>query len=240
MKEYTLKNGVVTYDKRLDRIPEFDERSKEFPIRRLLEEEGKKKLRSYTWRCPVWLDQGRQGSCVGMAFAHEAAARPAMVEGINERFAVEKIYYPAQNIDPWAGGSYPGATPFYEGTSVLAGAKAARAAGLFDDFYWAFSLEDAILAIGYGGGGIAGFNWYQGMEAPDRNGFVHPTGRWLGGHAVYFNISRVNRKERYLAFHNSWGNSFEWKISFDDFEKLLHNNGEFCVPVNRNRINIAA
>ena len=57
-----------------DRLVQFDERSRAFPIRALIDADAKP--RSYTWQCPVWLDQGTEGACVGFGVSHEAAARP--------------------------------------------------------------------------------------------------------------------------------------------------------------------
>ncbi len=51
----TVKDGSRVRDPRLDRLVRFDLRSKEFPIRILVEG---KAPRSYTWRCQKCLDQG--------------------------------------------------------------------------------------------------------------------------------------------------------------------------------------
>ena len=64
----TLKDGNKTGDIRLDRIKYFDKRSRGYPIRRMV---ARKKMRSYTWRCNVHLDQGSEGACVGFGVAHE-------------------------------------------------------------------------------------------------------------------------------------------------------------------------
>ena len=123
--EIVLKDGTTTQDPRLDRLVEFDEKSRSFPIRELLRAD---EPRSYTWSLPVYLDQGYEGACVGFSWSHELAARPVEVQGVTNETA-RQVYFEAQRIDEWEGGAYDGAIPFYEGTSVLAGAKALQAQG---------------------------------------------------------------------------------------------------------------
>ena len=228
-----LKDGTTTNDKRLDRLAQFDERSRAFPVRELVVD---KPLRSYTWKLDTYLDQGREGACVGFSWSHELAARPVGVSGIDNSTA-RTVYFEAQKLDPWEGGAYPNAVPFYEGTSVLAGAKAIQALGKIKEYRWAFSLHDALLAIGYQGPGILGCWWYEGMMNTDDKGFIKPTGRIVGGHAIV--VRGVNFKRREVRLSNSWGKSWgkdgDALMTFEDFEKVLMDDGEFCVPVKRNK-----
>lgn len=229
--EVKLKDGTTTLDKRLDRLVEFDERSREYPIRTLVAE---KPLRSYTWALPVYLDQGYEGACVGFSWSHELAARPVPVAGITNETA-RQTYFQAQQLDSWEGGAYPGAVPFYEGTSVLAGAKAVLAQGKIKEYRWAFNLENALKAIGHQGPGILGCWWYEGMMNPDEKGFIKPTGRAVGGHAIV--VRGVNVKNKIVRLSNSWGKSWgkdgDCFMTWEDFEKVLLNDGEFCIPVGR-------
>lgn len=229
----TLKDGSTTNDKRLDRLVSFDERSKNFPIRTLVAD---KKPRSYTWRLNTRLDQGSDGACVGFSWSHEMAARPVEIQGITNSTALS-TYYQAQQLDEWPGGSYPGADPFYEGSSVLAGAKAVQAQGHMTEYRWAFNLNDVILALGYQGPGVLGLNWTEDMFNPDKDGFVKPTGAVAGGHAIL--VRAVNIKKKYVTLANSWGTSWgkggDCYVTFDDLEKILADDGEFCIPVVRKK-----
>lgn len=230
-----LKDGTITEDPRLDRLIQFDERSRQFRAADGLEE---KKKRGYTWRISKWLDQGQQGACVGFAFGHDAIARPVSIPNVSDDYAREKIYWRAQEIDAWDGGAYPGATPFYEGTSVLAGAKAAQGLGHFDRYEWAFSVDELILSVGYKGPAIIGVNWLVGMLNTDIDGFVRVAGDFYGGHALP--VKSVNVKKGFFGLRNSWGR--EWgedgdcKITFDDMAKLLSQQGEACIPVLRKKV----
>jgi len=188
-----------------------------------------KEPRSYTWPCGVVLDQGSEGACTGFAVAHEAAAWPCRVWSINNKTARE-IYKRAQQIDEWPGEAY-------EGSSVLAAMKAGQERGWYQEYRWAFGLDDALLSIGHKGPGVAGLSWYTGMMETDSKGFIHPTGVVEGGHAIM--VRGVNVKKEYVKLHNSWGRS--WGIngtcflSFDDFGRLLKEKGEFCIPVKRTK-----
>jgi hypothetical protein len=229
-----LKDGSIVYDPRLDRLKQFDEKSRAFPVRMTLTAEQVKKPRGYTWGCPFWFNQGREGRCVEYGIVHEAGARPALVKAmlLEQILADKLIYWPAQREDQWPGGSYPGATPKYEGTSVLAGVKVAVRLGLYKEYRWAFGLDDLILAVGYKGPAILGVDWYEGMFDTDDKGFIHVSGGIAGGHAILCNGVSVSK--RAFRLHNSWGkdwgvNGEAW-LSFADMEKLLHDQGEACIP----------
>jgi hypothetical protein len=158
-----------------------------------------------------------------------------MVQGVTPKFAVEKIYWEAQKLDPWEGGSYPGAKPKYEGTSIICGIKAAQALGYIEEYRWAFGLADLILSVGRLGPAVLGLNWYEGMFGTDAKGFLQVTGELSGGHAIL--CKGVNLKGKYFVLHNSWGPKWgtggDAKISFDSMDRLLGEDGEAVVPLKR-------
>lgn len=228
-----LRDGSEVEDARLDRLVQFDENSRKFPIRSLFTPQ--QKMRSYTWNCDHWLNQGRQGACVMFALGHELVARPARAQPMTYEQLIER-YHQAQREDYWQGGSYPGASPFYEGTSLLAGIKVLQREGWFEEYRWAFGIDDLIRGVGHNGPAVLGINWYQGMYAANDKGFIKPTGRWVGGHAIL--DYKVNIKEEYFDLHNSWGRtSFgpngRAKVSFKDTERLLNEDGEAAFLINR-------
>jgi hypothetical protein len=216
------------------RLIQFDDRSRNFPIRAQLTPLQATTPRSYTWRNPIRLDQGSLGSCVGNAWAHELAAKPFPIPGVDERFAVD-VYNQAQVIDGFDD------TPPEEGTSVLAGAKIISKMGFLLEYRWAFGLDDLILAVGWKGPAVIGVPWYDAMMSTDKRGYVHATGGIVGGHAILCN--RVNIRDKFFGLSNSWGSWWgvkdSWglggacRISFADVDKLLHEQGEACIPVLR-------
>ena len=218
-------------DRRLGRLPQFDERSRLFKISAVVP----KTPRSYTWRCQRVLDQGDEGSCVGHGVAHELIARPVEALTVDHKYARETIYWGAQKIDEYPGGSYPGAKPFSEGSSVLAGCKVAKSLGWMDSYLWSFGIDDLILGVGYNGPAVLGIDWYDDMMDTDAKGFIHATGEVAGGHCILCNS--VNISGKYFKLHNSWGPSWgtggECKISFSDMTKLLKAEGEAAFFVGR-------
>jgi hypothetical protein len=232
MRRIALRDASIVSDSRLTRLRQFDDNSKAYPVRELVKARSP---RSYTWSCNTHLDQGQDGSCVGFSIAHELLAKPVAVRGMTPQFATEKIYWEAQRNDPWEGGSYPGAAPQYDGTSVLEGIKVVHDLGYIKEYRWAFGLEDLVLAIGHCGPAVLGINWYDGMFDTHICGYLHITGELAGGHAIL--CKGVNVKSRYFILHNSWG--VKWgvrgdaKLSWHEMERLLYEGGEACIPIQR-------
>ncbi len=230
--------SVILVEYKLGRIPKFDERSREFPIRPLLSDPkfiGKApvKRRSYTWNCPVVLNQRFEGACVGFAWAHELLSTPVAVKNLDNESA-RSIYKHAQTIDEWPGESY-------EGTSVLAGVKATQKLhpDTVKEYRWAFGITDVIETIARFGPVVLGINWYKDMYTPAKgnNAVIRPTGPLVGGHAIL----AIGYKDstKMIRLHNSWGSMWgsngQASISYDDLDRLLKENGEACVIVQRGR-----
>ena len=210
----------------LGRVQQFDPRSRNYSIRAYLDT---RTPRSYTWSCPVTLNQGSEGACVGFSWAQELAARPALVSGMTDEYA-RHIYHEAKKIDPWPGEDY-------EGTSILAGVKIVQSRGYITEYRWAFGIEDLAIGVSRAGPAVVGVDWYDGMFTPDSNGFIHPTGNIAGGHAIL--VKGYNVRARRFLLHNSWGPNWGRKgtcfISYDDLGNLLASGGEACIPVKRVR-----
>lgn len=232
-------------DRIVDRIPQFDERSRAFSAVVGIEENL---FRSYTWSCEVYNDQGREGACVGFAWSHELGARPKIV--IRDAAFALSIYRRAQQLDEWAGENY-------SGTSVLAGVKAVQETvntlgnSLIKEYRWAFGIQDVLRVIGYRGPVVLGIDWYSGMYSPDANHFISPVGERVGGHAIMANgvkIVKVNsllpatwdnvdQDKSYVRLHNSWGRGYGLNgdafITVRGLDKLLRDGGEACIPTLR-------
>lgn len=211
--------------RKFDRLVRFDERSRNYPIRALFAPDIKP--RSYTWACKLWLDQGSEGACTGFSMSHELAAKPVVVSGISNAFAIA-LYKRAQELDDWPGTNY-------EGSSVLGAMKAAMEKGYYTEYRWAFGEEDLAMAVGHHGPAVIGINWYEDMFEADRNGNIKVGGALAGGHAILCN--GFNVKKGVYRLHNSWGAGWalngECFISRADMTRLLKEQGEACVPVAR-------
>lgn len=239
-----LRDGSTTEDPRLDRLVEFDERSRNFAIRQVTPADVKPR----TWRLKQRLDQGAEGACVGFGWTHELDALP-FKQDFDATFAREQVYWPAQRIDPWPGGSYPGASPVYEGTSVLAGAKTVQSAGYIGEYRWAFSVEDVLRALTHEGPVVLGTWWYASMFEPRPSGLltVDPGSGRPGGHCYMLRgwrrVTRLPGEDGDVGpcvrVTNSWGPDWgvngEAFIRLDDLATLLADDGEACVPMARTR-----
>lgn len=233
-------------ERTFDRIAEFDERSRLYRAVDLITDYW---LRSYTWGCDVWNDQGWEGACVGFAWSHELSARPKIYR-VGEDVA-QRIYKRAQQLDQWPGENY-------EGTSVLAGIKAVQEMSgtqglpLIREYRWAFGIEEVVRVVGRRGPLVLGVNWYEGMDNVDANGFIHVTGTIRGGHAVMAHgvkcvwkdplstdrtFRNLDVNKSFVKLHNSWGKSWgnngRAKISVAGLDRLLREYGEACIPMKR-------
>lgn len=161
---FTLKNGYPTTDIRLDRIPQFDERSRDYQVRTLLKAAAPTKRRR-TIRFGPGFDQGQEGACVGFGNTHASQALPHK-KGPYDMLIAREWYHGAQQIDPWPGGAYSGASPFYEGSSVLAGVEYGRQKGMWSSYRWVGAgsqtvMQDIIDTLRYVGPIVFGLNWYE-------------------------------------------------------------------------------
>lgn len=254
-----LKGGHTTKDHRLDRIPEFDEKSKQYPIRKAVvrgEVLEDKEIVSKLWSLDTWLDQGREGRCVEYGICHDLLADPEPVAQkplVDQILETRRIYWTAQRNDAFPGGTYPGADPESEGTSVLAGVKAAHDLGFYGEYRWAFSLVGALLGLSHLGPLIIGVNWYEGLSETNDHGFIQVTGEQTGGHCILVigghieaidgfagkivSVDQINLDESYVLLHNSWGKSWgvegRGKLSIPDFDRLRKEDGEVCIATQR-------
>jgi hypothetical protein len=230
---------TMSQDKTFNWKPSFDERSKDFPIRAAIKERPKRRTKK--WRNGVILDQGREGACVGFGWTAEALSTPVAVdltrikaEAPDDATEFAKhIYNRAKQLDDTPGENY-------EGSSVLAGAKAMQELGLVKEYRWAFNIEDVIDALLTTGPVVLGIYWYEGMyEAPD--GILSVSGPLAGGHcitAVGFKLAKDSPTgEDTIILQNSWGYSWgTWglaEIRVSELAALLKNDGEACVPYRR-------
>lgn len=226
MSSTILANHTLTKDRRLDCISHFDPKSRAFLSRDLLEADP---ITTKVWPLSICLDQGNEGACVGFGFSHELAAEPAPVPGVTNEKAIA-LYKRAQDLDEWPGNKY-------EGTSVLAGAKACQEGGFLDAYFWATSALEVAQAISHIGPVVIGVDWLTGMEEPDAVGFIHAVGSKRGGHCVC--LHGVFNKEGTIWFRgqNSWGTAWGDKggffIALSDLQVLVDSQGAFCVPTSR-------
>lgn len=202
----------------LDWSPRHDERSRGFSVAGVVDTSKPLVARRWSAFSPP-LDQGSEGACVGFGAAgavnvHRLAA--AIVEHAARRSPAElapelldagdalELYRAAQTLDEWPGEEY-------SGTSVLAGMKAAVAAGLVGSYRWAFGTRQLAHAIIELGPAVIGVPWLSGMYATDARGVVQVTGEKVGGHClavVGFDPAHPLTGGPAFEWLNSWGPAY--------------------------------
>lgn len=208
------------------RLPSSDERDRRFLISAAVDRPDREYR--YWWSGGWWGDQGPLPHCVGYAWTHWLEDGPVTHKGQAPIVNPAELYRAAQRVDEWPGESY-------DGTSVRAGAKILQEMGLIAEYRWGWDLDSLVAALLAEGPVVVGTWWYAGMMGADEKGFVRATGRRLGGHAYL--VNGVNVRERRLRLKNSWGRSWgqnghAW-ISFDDMERLITEDGEVCLALER-------
>lgn len=229
---------VTTHNSRtFDWHPRFDPMSRQYGIMRNIERapEPTKKF----WEPGPLLNQGKDGACVGFGWSGELGASPVRVTGINYPFAMA-LYNSAKRFD-----EYPGED--YEGSSVLGGAKACQKLGLIGEYNWAFGVNDVRVGIQVHGPVVIGIPWLDGMFDPRPSGLLEVNGSVVGGHCIYLTgyhpamrLFRENWLKRYEVYRlrNSWGpwgkkSSGDAYVIAADLDRLLGQDGEACVPLQR-------
>jgi hypothetical protein len=215
--------------------PNFDDRSKNFPVRGAVPQDVRT---DKMWSTGPILDQGREGACVGFGWTAEALSEPhaanlALVGSAAPhdptQFALA-VYHRAQQIDDTPGEDYVG-------TSVLAGAKTMVEFGILEEYRWAFTIDDVIDSIIHKGPVVLGIKWYNDMyEAPA--GVLKPGGPLAGGHCItavgYCTAASSHTGQETIVLQNSWGSSWGMggtaQINVTDLAELLADQGEACVP----------
>jgi hypothetical protein len=241
-----LRGGHTATDPRLGRVPEFDERSRRYAVRELLD--MSKPLRNQSWALSIVLDQGNSSACVGFSRAYDLSAAPVRVKksdgtNLDNEFGLA-LYHLAQKYDQWAGEE-----PVYEGSSVIGGLRALKVLGFVGEYRWAFSSDDFVQALCYLGPVTLGTVWLNSMFRPGPGGLltVDFNSGEAGGHAYTANSIKVThaakrrwlgpnveiRDEPLIVGPNSWSESFGkngyWSMWLSDINKLREADGEASI-----------
>jgi hypothetical protein len=254
MADIELKGGYRTTDPRLDRVPFLDPASRSYPVRELLGQHPRTLAQKRRHIVPgATLDQGQQGACSGFSITHGQESTPFRVKGLSSSTARE-WYFDNQRNDDWPGGEYPGASPTYSGSSVIASMKTLQQLKLITSYRWIGAgsgtlMDDLRDTLKYVGPVHFGTNWYNSMFDAQPSGLlvVDKSSGVAGGHAycvhdwVLKKLSGTPKRREYVVVQNSWGTGWGGKykgqggfayVPVEDAESLLtEEGGEGAVPI---------
>jgi hypothetical protein len=188
----------------LDRVPFFDERSRNYGVRSLPSfATTLDRTHRRVWTPGPLLDQGREGACTGFGGSGELGATPKPWR-VDNTFA-QALYQEARRVDQSEGRYYS------DGATVLAMCKAAQKLNLITTYRWCFSIDDVIDALLRHSPVVIGINWYEDMYSTDENGLVQVGGSLVGGHCLYVHgwwPQHIGFRDDMFVWQNSWGNDY--------------------------------
>lgn len=213
----------------LGRHVNHDVRSLEFDAADTSENRMVTRIRTVKHEVPSWLplDQGDIGSCTANALVGALAIAPNKpAKTFTEQDAL--ALYARETADegyPWP--------PNDPGGSGLAVCKAAKEMGLVKSYRHAFGVTNALRTL-VTRPVITGINWYSSFDHPNRDGLVTitPSAVVRGGHEIV--ATGLDAENQLVWFLNSWGSSWgkngTFAMSWDDWDRLLHEEGDVTVP----------
>lgn len=125
------------------------------------------------------------------------------------------------------------------GTGLMV-CKTAKELGWISSYTHTFNLTSALKALAIRSG-MTGVNWYEGFDRPDTKGIVKIAGDIRGGHE--FTVVQVLVEPKLIGCVQSWGRGWgvankavglttgAFFMSWDTWDRLLHEQGDFTVPV---------
>lgn len=144
-------------------------------------------------------DQQREGACTFFAATNFLNAEP-IAGDYDSQYAFQG-YYRTKEVDPFPGTNYDGSTVGAACKVLLERGKIESRVGNTQD--------EAVMERYFKGVGrhglILSMPWLEGMYRPDARGFIRPTGRVVGRHAIYlYGWTRYGS----WGLFNSWGRNF--------------------------------
>lgn len=147
-------------------------------------------------------DQGSEGRCTGDCRLNFLTASPIR-SFPNLTFAqrnqkAHEFYKDNQRNDEWSGESYSGSSVSAACRCLVRDGfiKSAGVTSKFDEMVWWLLYRSPLMIS---------TPWFEGMYRTNSQGFIRPSGRKVGGHAI---LARAITQWRTMILRNSWGASF--------------------------------
>lgn len=178
------------------------------------------------------LNQGQHGTCVGFGEKLWLLAPPVRDARTAKPSALD-IYRGACLNDEWPDND---SGNLDMGTSVRGALKWLQSQGRIGAYHWSTSAADVDAYLATSGCVVIGTSWTDAMFDVDASGFLHFTGKVVGGHCVCL-IGRDPQKGAVMG-QCAWGIAFGIKdpktgrgtsrfwLSGEDLQKMLDQQGE--------------
>jgi hypothetical protein len=153
-----------------------------------------------------YYDQGQEGRCTQFGVSRMMTLLNRKQYEVRDSAKLGHwLYYESQMADEWPGGSYPGANPVYEGTSVRATLDVVKEKGIVPKGKYGPWIEE----------GISAYRWVRSMD---------DMLEVLGYSGLDF-----------VDFLNSWGTYYPHivRMPVSVMERLWKEDGEIGVPTDR-------
>ena len=226
MADFMVPSDPRTHRYGLGRLHDPDDRDKAFPMQGVLQATDAPK-RTTPWRLGPVLNQGESSTCVGHTAAAWLMAEPTRTMSGPDPF---HIYRGAQRNDPWKAVEHDGST-------IRAALQFLQEGGHIERYLWAFDVPTVLEWLQTQGTVMMGTTWYRSMFRPDEEGIITVEGARVGGHAWL--LTWWDEKRGLFKLRNSWGVDWghygEARISAEDLDRLLHEDGEACAAVEARR-----
>jgi hypothetical protein len=176
-----------------DVAAQSDPRNEMFPVHPLLPPVNEPV--AMRWHCPVRLDQGREGACVGFGLTHFLATGPAVLSRPSNADAFE-LYEDIKRNDRRPGESY-------DGTWIEDGLKLLQKRGIIDEYRWPKTADEMARCLSYVGPLVVKVPIYGSFHRPNKYGMIQPCGKIEGWHCMLADEIVPGAKQ--IWFLNSWG-----------------------------------
>lgn len=221
---------------RLGRHVLHDEASKDFEARKMVGRRPRQLASvEHSINAPIW-NQGEIGQCtaeaaLGLLMADQVRKSEWNFAGTGPDADTLALYRAETRLDDT---DIPGSwEPEDTGSTGLWSMKALHKANLIKGYHWAFSMT-TVLQLLLDTPVSTGTAWYNSMFSPAPRGklTVDESSGVAGGHQ-YLLIGIDMENDEVIA-RNSWGEEWgdqgKFRLSFQDYAKLLSDNGDAVVP----------
>lgn len=179
-----------------------------------------------------WLNQGKEGACVGHGATNFLNANP--YPGTRDSAWATALYREITTRDSFRGDWTNGQS----GTSIRAGGDELKRRGLIKAYAFAADIDVMLKHLRDVGPVFIGVPWFRSADRVDPDGFTRVWGNSgiRGWHCVAIDAVNMLASEPYFLYPNSWGDRRRFKFSFPAMEYMLNHSGAGLIAAVERRL----